>query len=424
MGISNHSRARHKINWRKSASDNRLRAGLNGTDGDVIILYRFFAHIPGDTDMTALPPPRTFRVGTYNNGQPYVPARGRYAPRERVEDYLAPSHAVIDLPRQKPTAAEFVRVIVREMKIRFYSQKTIKTYRNDLARMLRWFGNPPHLLTREDVRCYLEFLVDAGASVSQVGNHLSAIRAAFDKMCGYAVTLGLQSPRRGKRLPVVLSAEEVTRLLQAAPSLRDKLLIGLMYATGMRVSEVCRLKWRDLDFDRRVVNIWEGKGRTDRQVMLPVSFEPLLRELSKTFQPGDYLFPGERSGRHLSPRSAERAMERAVKIAGIGKRCTCPARCAIVSRRIFLNTAPTSGISRNFWGTSGWRQPRFTRRSPSSANSKSRARWTSSPARLSHARRPSRSGCPVHPCPRPGPWGACRSGSAAARVRPRWPTWN
>ncbi len=324
MGISNHSRARHKINWRKSASDNRVRAGLNGTDGDVIILYRFFAHIPGDTDMIALPPPRTFRVGTYNNGQPYIPARGRYAPRERVEDYLAPSHAVVDLPRQKPSAADFVRLIVRELKIRFYSAKTIKTYRNDLARMLRWFGNPPHLLTREDVRCYLEFLVDAGASVSQVGNHLSAIRAAFDKMCGYTVTLGLQSPRRGKRLPMVLSAEEVTRLLQAAPSLRDKLLIGLMYATGMRVSEVCRLKWRDLDFDRRVVNIWEGKGRTDRQVMLPVSFEPLLRELSKTFQPGDYLFPGERTGRHLSPRSAERAMERAVKIAGIGKRCTCP----------------------------------------------------------------------------------------------------
>jgi site-specific recombinase XerD len=265
----------------------------------------------------------TFRVGTYNNGQPYIPARGRYAPRERVEDYLAPSHAVVDLPRQKPTAADFIRVVVREMKIRFYSAKSVKTYRDDLARLLRWFGNPPHRLTREDVRCYLEFLVDAGASASQVGNHLSAIRAAFDKMCGYAVTLGLQSPRRGKHLPVVLSAEEIMRLLQAAPSLRDKLLLGLMYATGMRVSEVCRLKWKDLDFDRRVVNIWEGKGRTDRQVMLPVSFEPLLREVSKTFQPGDYVFPGERPGRHLSPRSASRAMERAVKIAGIGKRATC-----------------------------------------------------------------------------------------------------
>ena len=117
------------------------------------------------------------------------------------------------------------------------------------------------------------------------------IRAAFDKMCGYTVTLGLQSPRRGKRLPVVLSAEEVTRLLQAAPSLRDKLLLGLMYATGMRVSEVCRLKWRDLDFDRRVVNIWEGKGRTDRQVMLPVSFEPPYGNSPRRSSPAIISFP-------------------------------------------------------------------------------------------------------------------------------------
>ena len=94
------------------------------------------------------------------------------------------------------------------------------------------------------------------------------------------------------------------RLLEAAPSLRDKLLLGLMYATGMRVSEVTRLRWHDVDFDRRVVNVWEGKGRTDRQVMLPLSYEPLLRELSKTFQPADYIFLGERPSRHLSPRTA------------------------------------------------------------------------------------------------------------------------
>jgi integrase/recombinase XerD len=273
--------------------------------------------------MIALPAPRQFRVGTYNNGQPYIPARGRYAPREQVEDRLAPSHAVVDLQRQRPTAADFVRAIVREMKIRFYSQKSIKAYRCGMTGLLRWFGHPPHLLTREDVRCYLEFLVDAGCGSSQVGNHLSAIRTAFDKMCGYAVTLGLESPRRPKRLPVVLSQEEIMRLLQAAPSLRDKLLLGLMYATGARVSEAVRLRWRDFDFDRRVVSIWQGKGRVDRQVMLPVSFEPLLRQLSKTFQPGDYLFPGERRGRHLSPRSAARAMERALKIAGIKKVCGC-----------------------------------------------------------------------------------------------------
>ncbi len=263
------------------------------------------------------------RFGTYNNGQPYLPARGRYAPRDRVEDRLAPTHAVVDLARQRPTAAEFVRVIVREMRIRFYQPKSIKAYRNALGGLLRWFGSLPHLLTREAVREYLELLVDGGASASWVSIHLSAVRTAFDKMCGRSITLGLETPRRARRLPVVLSTQEVMRLLQAAPSLRDKLLLGLMYATGVRVSEVCRLRWRDIDFDRREVNVWQGKGRNDRQVMLPTSFEPLLREVSKTCQPEDYLFPGERRGRHLSPRAAARVMERAVKIAGIGKHATC-----------------------------------------------------------------------------------------------------
>jgi len=132
-------------------------------------------------------------------------------------------------------------------------------------------------------------------------------------------------------VPVVLSVEEIQRLLEATPTLRDKLLLGLMYATGMRVSEVVRVRWRDFDFDRRLVNVWQGKGRSDRQVMLPKTFEPLLRRLSEEFTGDDCVFPvgkaGRRNrrrdrGRHLSPRTAERAMERAVRIAGIRKKAT------------------------------------------------------------------------------------------------------
>ena len=120
-----------------------------------------------------------FQLGTYNNGQPYVAARGRYAPRGRVEDRLRPSHAVIDFDQEMPTPGEFITRILREMKIRFYRQKTIKNYRHALSGFLRWFGNRPHLITREDVRCYLEVLVDGGAGSSWVGVHLSAIRTAF-----------------------------------------------------------------------------------------------------------------------------------------------------------------------------------------------------------------------------------------------------
>ena len=144
--------------------------------------------------MIAPPQRPEFRLGTYNNGQPYVVPRGRYAPRGRVEDRLQPLHAVVDLDRERLPSGEFIASVLREIKIRFYRQKSIKNYRTVLSGFLRWFGNRPDLITREDVRCYLEVLVDGGAGSSWVGVHLSAIRTAFDKMCGRSVTLGLETP--------------------------------------------------------------------------------------------------------------------------------------------------------------------------------------------------------------------------------------
>lgn len=258
-------------------------------------------------------------IATYPNGQVYTLPRGRYAPRQRVNDQLEVSNSVV---QGCPDTNEFIDRIIREMRLRFYQPKTIKSYANALRALLRWFGGSPHRLTREDVREYLLYLVDAGASSAWVSVNLSAIRTAFDKMCHRQVTLGLASPRRPKKLPVVLSVPEVQRLLQATPSLGDKLLLGLMYATGMRVSEVARLRYRDLDFDRKLINVWQGKGRSDRQVMLPETFSPLLNQLAENSPQDDYLFPGANQGRHVSPRTAERIMARAVRISGIRKRAT------------------------------------------------------------------------------------------------------
>lgn len=251
------------------------------------------------------------------------PARGRYAPRGRVEDLAAASAAVVDLDGARPSPDAFTAAIVRELRIRFYQQKSIKSYRCALARFFAWLEAPPHTVTRAGVREYLEHLVDEGLGSSAVSVELSALRTAFDKMCGRCVTLGLESPRRPKRLPQVLSENEIVRLLKAAPSLRDKLLLGLMYATGVRVSEVVRLRLSDLDCDRRTVRVWQGKGRKDRQVMLPQSFEPILRARAVGAPPDAFLFPGTEPGRHLSPRAAQRAMERATAIAGIEKHATC-----------------------------------------------------------------------------------------------------
>jgi integrase/recombinase XerD len=183
-------------------------------------------------------------------------------------------------------------------------------------------GKPPHKATRDDVCEYLEYLVDGGMESATVSNQLSAIRTVFDKFCDRQVTIGLVIPRRKKTLPVVLSELEVISLLEAAPSLRDKLLVGLMYATGMRVSEVVRVRWKDIDIDRRLINVWQGKGRSDRQVMLPDCYKSLLSHMKRNFQGSEYVFTGERSQRHLSTRTVQRVMRRTVRMAAINKNAT------------------------------------------------------------------------------------------------------
>ena len=268
--------------------------------------------------MPATAPPAT-SISTYNNGQPYRQPNGRAAAALPGVAHTATHHAII---RGTPTAARFIATVVEEMRLRNYARSSWENYQTALRGFLRWFGDRPHRVTRDDVRRYLLFLVDAGQSSSWVSVNLSAIRTAFDKLCNRQVTLGLATPRRPTTLPVVLSEKEVRRLLEAAPRLHDKLVLALMYATGLRVSEASRIRWRDVDFDRQVIKVWQGKGKTDRQVVLPQSLRGLLQDLSRTAAPDDFVFRGERAKRHISPRTVQRIMQRAVDIAGIGKRAT------------------------------------------------------------------------------------------------------
>jgi len=145
----------------------------------------------------------------------------------------------------------------------------------------------------------------------------------IDKFGGLAVSEGLHTPRKPRSLPTVLSEAEVRRVLSAAPSLRDKALLSILYACGLRLSEVCRLKWSDIDLWRGTVRVWRGKGMKDRNVMTPASMEGLFRRGKERARPDDFVFPGERRGRYISPRTAEHIMSRAVRIAGIGKPATC-----------------------------------------------------------------------------------------------------
>ena len=181
------------------------------------------------------------------------------------------------------------------------------------------------------VRSYLEYLADSDQGNARLCQHLAAIRTVFDKFCFLDITLGLVTPIRARKLPVVLSEEEVSRLISAATSRRDKLLLGMMYATGVRVGEVVRLRWRDIDLDRNEISIWQGKGAADRRVMLPESYRVLFASCKRRHQGDAFLFPSPEAargsapeGRHLSPRTVQRVIKTTLEIAGIQKRATSP----------------------------------------------------------------------------------------------------
>ncbi len=263
-------------------------------------------------------------MAIYVSGKAYRRPVGRYAPYVGVVDHCDSGLAVVDFGAGEVSSDVFVGRIDRELKIRFYQSKSRKSYRIVLHGFLEWLGRPPDTATREDVRDWLELLVDGGASSSWVSVHLSALRTAFDKMCRRGITLGLVTPRRSHRLPTVLSTEAVQRLLVAAPSLSEKLFLSLLYATGMRVSEGTRVRFGDVDVDRRQLKVVQGKGRRDRIVALPESLVPLLERLGRSARPEDFLFPSrEDPRRHVCARTAQRWMARAVRLAQLSVTATC-----------------------------------------------------------------------------------------------------
>ena len=269
-------------------------------------------------------------IHLYRDKTQYRAATGRNADWRSIRDTrdFRTEAAAIDLRWEQPSKRDFMRIIQRELKIGGYGRKTFKSYMQVVSSFLRWHGVAPHQVTRESVKEYLLYLVDGDRDPNTVKVHLSAIRTVFDKFCFLDITLGLMTPRQAKKQSVILSVEEVRRLLESAISLRDKLLLGLMYATGMRVSEVVSVRWRDIDLDRDLISIVLGKGQVDRRVVLPESYRGLFASLKETHTGHEFLFPGEGTRgkapgqRHISPRTVQRVMERTVKIAGIDKRAT------------------------------------------------------------------------------------------------------
>jgi integrase/recombinase XerD len=214
--------------------------------------------------------------------------------------------------------------MIEDMRVRNLSPNTQQLYVDRVAKFAQYFGKSPELLGPEDVRTYQVYLIhQKGASSSMLQQTVCALRFLYRNTLGKEWLLPyIPAPKREMKLPVVLSQEELSRFFDNLPNLKHRALIMAAYATGMRVSEVVSLRVADIDSERMMIRVEQGKGRKDRCVMLSPNLLELLRAYWKVARPADWLFPGRRPGTHLTTKRIHQVCVRASAAAGLTRRAT------------------------------------------------------------------------------------------------------
>jgi site-specific recombinase XerD len=214
-----------------------------------------------------------------------------------------------------------------DMAMRGLREETQRDYIRFVRSFAAFLGRSPDTATAEDVRRFQVHQAETGVQPPTVNGSVSALRFLF--------TVTLDRPdlsrrlvlvRQPRKLPAVLSAEEVGRLLEAAPGPKHKAALGTAYGAGLRVSEVVALKVGDIDSTRMLIRVEQGKGRKDRNAMLSPQLLALLRQWWRegkrrgVMLPEGWLFPGRNCLEPLSTRQLNRAVHEAAEVAGIKKR--------------------------------------------------------------------------------------------------------
>jgi integrase/recombinase XerD len=233
----------------------------------------------------------------------------------------------------KPTIQEPVSPLrqrmLQDMAIRGLREHTQHDYIRFVRSFASFLRRPPDMATAEDIRRFQVHQAESGVQPPTINSSVSALRFFF--------TVTLDRPdlsrrlvlvRHPRKLPDVLSVEEVGQLLEAAPGLKYKAALGTAYGAGLRVSEVAALKVDDIDSTRMFIRVEQGKGRKDRNAMLSPQLLELLRlwwregKRRNVMLPHGWLFPGRSALEPISTRQLNRAVHEAAEAAGIRKRVT------------------------------------------------------------------------------------------------------
>jgi site-specific recombinase XerD len=214
--------------------------------------------------------------------------------------------------------------MIEEMKLRNLAPRTIEVYISRVAHFARYYGRSPEVLGRDEVRSYLLHLVqEKKVSWSLYNQTVAALRFLYEVILDrQGVLVRVVCPKQPKRLPVVLSLEEVARFFGAITGVKHRAILMTAYAAGLRISEVVALRVEDIDSKRMVLRVRQGKGRKDRNVMLSPRLLTMLREYWKIARPADWLFPGRVLGQPVTVGTVHRICVQAARAAGLDKHVT------------------------------------------------------------------------------------------------------
>jgi site-specific recombinase XerD len=198
--------------------------------------------------------------------------------------------------------------MAEDLRIRNYSPRTVECYVSMMARFAREFAKPPGQLGPAEIRAFQVRLIEKKVSWTQFNQAVCALRFF------YRVTLPrdfavehIPFAKRKKPLPTVLSVDEVRRLLGAPMNLKHRAMLSLIYATGARLNEARHLRVADVDGERMMVHIRNGKGGKPRMVPMSAALRELLREYWRAERPRDHLFPGVTRGAPVCESTLQKA---------------------------------------------------------------------------------------------------------------------
>jgi len=210
--------------------------------------------------------------------------------------------------------------MIREMELRNLSKNTQRSYLAAVSGLAKHYRRSPDEVTKEMMEDYLLYLKqDKGHAPTSIGSVITGLRFFYNHVLRHEhLAPGCTFSKKPRKLPTVLTQEEIWKIINAADNVKHRLILMATYSAGLRASEVIALKPEHIDSERMLVKVVDGKGRKDRYTLLSVKFLEELRQYYRTYRPKDYLFPSSHKGRtSLSYETVREIYDKAREKAGI-----------------------------------------------------------------------------------------------------------